>query len=338
VTVALAIALGILEALGPPPSPAMTTVKLAPRHLASLPSAAPAVAEVKAVGRFEAASPQLRPGRGIAGPIADPDPSMLEPYAGAPNLSLPRIGVGDRAPMSVYASGFDPSNVRPRVGMLIAGIGLSGSESSDAIKELPGGVTLAISPYARDMHLLDVARLTEHEYLISVPMEPQGYPVNDPDDRHALMASVPTAENLDRLRWVLSRLTGYVGITNAFGPMAGERLLGVSDQLVSVLQEVRDRGLLFVDARSGQPALPLAWNRSVDVVIDDDPTDAATLDQRLDALTQSALGKGSALGLVRVPRPVTLAHVVAWTNTLAAKGLALAPVSALVLPPARHGS
>jgi polysaccharide deacetylase 2 family uncharacterized protein YibQ len=46
------------------------------------------------------------------------------------------------------------------------------------------------------------------------------------------------------------------------------------------------------------------------------------------------LDKGSALGLVSVPRPVTLARVAAWTTTLAAKGLALTPVSALVLPPA----
>ena len=40
--------------------------------------------------------------------------------------------------------------------------------------------------------------------------------------------------------------------------------------------------------------------------------------------------------MVSVPRPVTVARVAAWTNTLAAKGLALAPVSALVVPPAKQ--
>jgi uncharacterized protein len=196
-------------------------------------------------------------------------------------------------------------------------------------------VTLAISPYASNInHLLDVARITEHEYLLSVPMEPQGYPVNDPDDRHALMTSLAPAENLGRLRWVLARCAGYVGVTNALGPMRGERLAAMQDQFASVLEEVGHRGLLFVDARTNQKVLPYAWNRSVTMAIDDDPVDAAALDQRLDALTHAALDNGSALGIVWVPRPVTLARVAAWTNTLAGKGLALAPVSALVLPPA----
>ncbi len=167
-------------------------------------------------------------------------------------------------------------------------------------------------------------------------MEPQGYPVNDPDDRSALMTSVSPAENLTRLDSVLARITGYAGVTNALGPMRGERLAGVPDQIGPVLQEVASRGLLFLDARTGATRLPYAWNRSADVVLDDDPLDAATLDQRLDALARLALDKGSALGIVSAPRPVTVERVAAWANTLASKGLILAPISALVQPPAKQ--
>jgi polysaccharide deacetylase 2 family uncharacterized protein YibQ len=262
---------------------------------------------------------------------------MLTPFPGDPNSGLPRVAVDGRTPMTAYAAGFDPTTVRPRVGMLIAGIGMSEADSLAAIKNLPGGVTLAVTPYAENVgRLLEVARMTEHEYLLSIPMEPQGYPVNDPDDRHALMTSLPPAENLNRLHWALSRLAGYVGVTDAMGTMRGDRLAGVPDQLGPVLEDVAHRGLLFVDARTSQPVLPYAWNRSVDLVIDDGVFDATILDQRLDQLSHIALDKGSALGIVRLPRPVTLARVAAWTNTLAAKGLALAPVSALVLPPAKR--
>jgi polysaccharide deacetylase 2 family uncharacterized protein YibQ len=239
--------------------------------------------------------------------------------------------------MAAYAAGFDPTSLRPRVGILIAGFGMSEADNVTEIKSLPPGVTLAISPYAGNIdHLLDVARLTEHEYLLSVPMEPRGFPVNDPDDRHALMASLPPAENLDRLHWTLSRIAGYAGLTNALGQLHGERLSSVPDQIDPVLEEVANRGLLFVDARIGQPPLPYVWSRPVDVLIDDDPAAAATLDKQFAALTQIALDKGSALGLISVPRPVTLARLAAWTTTLAAKGLALAPVSALVRPPAKQ--
>jgi polysaccharide deacetylase 2 family uncharacterized protein YibQ len=279
----------------------------------------------------------LRPGRDTPGPIADPDPAMLEPLASDAKLLLPRISIDGRAPMRMYAGGFDPSTLRPRVGLLIAGIGMSEADSLAAIKNLPAGVTLAITPSTVDLgRLLAAARSNEHEYLLSVPMEPLGYPVNDPDDRSALMTSISLVENMARLYTILGRLTGYAGVTNALGPMRGERLSGVADQFEPVLQEVARRGLFFLDARIGQKPLPRAWSRSIDLILDDEPLDAAALDQRLDVLTHRALDKGSALGVVSTPRPVTVERIAAWANTLGAKGLALAPASALMLPPAKR--
>jgi uncharacterized protein len=347
VVVLLAVVGGTLQVLGPSP---IGPASIGPVEAPAKPVAGPAAGPIARTDPLPAPPPagtasteakpsghKLRPGRDTPGPITSPDPSMLEPVAGAAGQLLPRISIDGRAPMSAYAAGFDSSSLRPRVGLLIAGIGMSEAESLAAIKTLPGGVTLAISPYAGDIsHLLEVARLNEHEYLLSVPMEPQGYPVNDPDDRSALMTSLPSAENLNRLRGILARLTGYVGVTDVLGPMRGERFAGMADQMDGVLEEVADRGLLFLDGRAGQKVLPRAWNRSADMVVDDDPLDVTVLDQRLDALTHMALDKGSAVGIVSVPRPVTVARVAAWTNTLAAKGLALAPVSALVLPPAKQ--
>jgi hypothetical protein len=332
--VVLGVGAGVIEVLGPSPPPAMMVAGPIVRT-----DPLPAVRGPAAVEVRDAPQSPSRPGKDIAGPIADPDPSLQEPYPGGAgaNLKLPVISADGRVPMAAYAAGFDPSTIRPKVGILIAGFGMNEADNLAAIKSLPEGVTLAFSPYAGNIgHLLEVARMTEHEYLLSVPMEPQGYPMNDPDNRHALMTSLAPAENLDRLRWALSRISGYVGITDALGQLHGERLEGVPIQLDPVLEEVAHRGLLFVGARTGRPPVAFAWNRPVDMVIDDDPVDATVLDQRLDALTHMALDKGSALGLVSVPRPVTLARVTAWTNTLAAKGLALAPVSALVRPPAKQ--
>jgi polysaccharide deacetylase 2 family uncharacterized protein YibQ len=239
--------------------------------------------------------------------------------------------------MGIYAAGFDSSSLRPRVGILISGVGINEAESLALIKTLPGAVTLAISPYAGDLaRLLSVARLTEHEYLLSVPMEPQGYPINDPDDRDTLMASLSSTENLNRLRRILARVPGYVGVTNALSQMRGDRLATVADQFDVALQEFENRGLLFFDARIGEPLLTRVWNRAPDLVIDQDPVDRVALDRRLDALTKLALDKGSALGFVSIPRPLMRERIAIWTNTLASKGVVLAPVSALVLPPAKQ--
>ncbi len=124
---------------------------------------------------------------------------------------MPRIAADGRMPMQVYAAGFDSSTRRPRVGLLLAGIGLNQAESEAAIRALPRGVTLAISPYARNTaKLLDAARAAEHEYLLSIPMEPQGFPLNDPG-KQALMTNLSVEQNRSRLDWMLSRIAGYVG-------------------------------------------------------------------------------------------------------------------------------
>jgi len=275
-----------------------------------------------------------RAGRDLPGPIADPDPALLEPADGSPNDLLPRIATDGRMPMQVYAAGFDGSTRRPRVGLLLAGVGLNQADSEAAIRSLPGGVTLAISPYAQNLpKLLVAARLAEHEYLLSLPMEPQGFPLNDPGPR-ALMTNISPEENHTRLEWILSRIAGYVGATGALGSLRGERVASMPDQINPVLTELAQRGLLYVDPRPGTPAPQTVWGRSIDLVIDEPPT-ATDIDNKLAQLSRLAHDKGSALGLVGVVRPVTTDRIATWANGLLADGLALAPVSALVQPAAK---
>ena len=98
-------------------------------------------------------------------------------------------------PMQVYAAGVDQSTRRPKVGLLLAGVGLNQAESDAAVRTLPGGITLAFSPYAPNpTKLLAAARLAEHEYLVSLPMEPQGFPINDPGVQ-AMMADLSPEQN-----------------------------------------------------------------------------------------------------------------------------------------------
>lgn len=235
--------------------------------------------------------------------------------------------------MQVYAAGFDSSTRRPRVGLLLAGVGLNQADSEAAIRALPRGVTLAISPYAADpAKLLAAARSAEHEYLLSVPMEPQGFPLNDPGKR-ALMTSLSPEQNHERLEWVLSRFAGYVGAVGAEGSLRGERFASLPEEMKPVLTELARRGLLYVDPRPGAAPLPLVWSRRVDLVIDE-PGAAADIDDKLAQLARLAREKGSALGFAGTVRPVTTQRLAAWASGLPADGLALAPVSVLVQPPA----
>jgi uncharacterized protein len=320
-----------LQIIGPPGAPAPRPVVSQTPTPPVRPTAEPAKpAPQQAVN----APPVTRPGRDTPGPIADPDPALLEPVSGSSSTSdlLPRIAADGRMPMQVYAAGFDSSTLRPRVGLLLAGVGLNQAESEAAIRALPGGVTLAISPYAQNTaKLLSAARSAEHEFLLSIPMEPQGFPLNDPG-KQALMTSLSVEQNRSRLEWALSRIAGYVGAVGAEGSLRGERFASLPEEMNPVLTELVRRGLLYVDPRPGAAPLPLVWSRSVDLVIDA-PGAAADIDDKLAQLVRLAREKGSALGFAGTVRPVTIQRLAAWANGLAADGLALAPVSALVQAP-----
>ena len=315
-----------LQMLGPPP-PAQ------PARLARPAQPTPPRVEEPKPKPLVSVTPEIpasqRPGRDIPGPIADPDPALLQ--TGPDGGKLPRIADDGRMPMQVYAAAFDRTTRRPRIGVVIAGIGLDTAASTAAIRDLPSGITLAVSPYAHDpQKLLDAARLAQHEYLLSLPMEPQSFPLNDPGNR-ALMTSLSPEQNHDRLDWLLSRIAGYAGVTSALGSMRGERFSAVAEQMDPVLKELAERGLLFVDARPGQPPLPHVWQRDVDLVLDEP---ASEIEGKLADLERLARNKGSALGLAGAPRPVTMQRIAAWANGLAERGFALAPVSALAQPPA----
>jgi uncharacterized protein len=346
----------VLQVLGPPPQlrhgpaavaqgpaavvpgPAAVTsgpAAVAPPQVAAVPPAV-ALAPVPpplVLAQRETPPPD-RPGRDTPGAIADPDPALLEPTPGAPSDMLPRIAEDGRRPMQVYAAGFDRSSRRPRIGILLAGIGLNEDDSLKAIHDLPGGITLAISPYGTKVtKLLAAARVAGDEYLLSIPMEPQGFPANDPGPR-ALMTNLSSAENLDRLRWLLAHFSGYVGVTNALGGLRGERFAGVPGQMDPILAEAAHRGLLDVDARQagsgGEAIQHRVWSRDVDLVLDEPVDD---VDVKLARLEEIAHDKGDALGLAGAPSPVTVQHIAAWAAGLLDRGLVLAPVSALVRPP-----
>ena len=235
--------------------------------------------------------------------------------------------------MRAYRAAFDAADREPRVGLIVAGIGMDAAASAQAIARLPAAVTLAVSPYAADpAPLLAAARRTGHEYLLSLPMEPQSFPLNDPGP-HALRTSATAAANLHQLDWALSRFAGYVGVTGALGPhLRGERFAASAEDMDPVLRDLAGRGLLYVDPRPGAAPPRFAVGRAVDVVIDQS-ANAAAIDTALARLDRIAARNGSALGLVGAPVPVTLARLVAWSHRLAAAKLVLAPVSALVSPP-----
>lgn len=256
------------------------------------------------------------------------DPLPPAPIAGlnapGPSGPLPIIAADGRTPFQAYSRPF-AGDGRPKVSLVIGGLGLNAKATRQAIERLPPEVTLSFVPYAEGLQgWIDLARSHGHEVLLEAPLEPMDYPDNDPGP-YTLMAQAPAGETAKKLEWVLSRATGYFGVTNYLG----SRFLGSDAAVNGFTAALGARGLAFVDdgqaARRGA-GLPRA---SADRIIDDQLSEAA-IDGQLASLELAAQQKGQALGS-GFAYPVTLAQVARWAEDVERRGYQLAPASALAV-------
>jgi hypothetical protein len=249
---------------------------------------------------------------------------------------LPKIASDGRRPSQVYAR---PSNgpANPgsgqsaRIALLINGMGLSEVATTQAIQSLPGTVSLAFGPYGRNLEgWVRRSRDAGHEVMLEVPLEPFDYPDNDPGP-HTLLTSLPPEENIKRLHWIMSRFTGYTGITNQMGA----KFAAAQDSFLPVLEEVKSRGLLYLDdgtagrSTAGQIARDLGLEFSVSQVIIDEERNGKEIDLALKKLEMLAQENGVAIG-IGSSFPLTIGRVAEWVRTLESKGIELIPISAAV--------
>lgn len=271
-------------------------------------------------------------GAALSMPRAPAQPLVAAPIAGltgpGPSGPLPVIAPDGRVPAQAYARPFR-SNGKPRVSLIVGGLGLNAVTTRAAIERLPAEVTLSFVPYAEGLQeWIDMARAQGHEVMIEIPMEPSGYPDNDPGPQTLLSSGSP--EDIQaKMDWLLGRATGYFGVTNYLG----DRFVSSDAGMTAFLGTLRQRGVAFLDDGTARRR-PGAWARaSADRVIDQQQTPAAIMGQ-LNALEALAKSRGSALG-TGFSYPVTVEAAARWTAGLEARGLQLAPASAMTQRPGR---
>ena len=255
-----------------------------------------------------------------------PDPALVEPRPEGP---LPRIGPDGRKAWQVYGRPFDARDDRPRIAVIVSGLGLSPVSTEAAVRLLPATVTLAFDGYARDLeYWVPKARQAGHEVLLTVPMESADFPFMDAGPQ-ALNSSLRPSDNVRRLEGFLVRATGYVGVLTHMA----SKFNTAGDKLRPMLQALNGRGLMFVDGTgtddnlapqiAAELDLPRAYR---DLVLDDDPAPQAIGDQLSRA---EAIARERAVAVVVArPYPSTLRVLSQWLDTIESKSLALVPVTA----------
>ncbi|SON57531.1 Divergent polysaccharide deacetylase [Hartmannibacter diazotrophicus] len=279
---------------------------------------------------------------GDASDMASSETKGEMPVQGLPALveassvgALPRVGANGVRPVDAYARPVPPIiGASPKVAIVIGGLGLSQTGTHEALNELPPEITLAFAPYGNSLDLWQRrARQDGHELLLQIPLEPFDFPDNDPGP-HTLLTDNSADRNLERLHWLMARISAYVGVMNYMGA----RFTANQIAFEPVLQDLAKRGLLYFDDASssrskareiaGQVGTPFVL---ADLIIDSEPSDAS-VDTRLVQLEEIARTRGIAIGYASA-LPVTIARIKDWASGLENRGITLVPLTAALKRP-----
>ncbi len=270
-----------------------------------------------------------------ARPVRPASPLTRAPIAGlhqpSPNGQLPIVAADGRTVAHSYARPFRGDASKPKIAIVVGGLGFNARVTEAAINELPPDVTLSFVPYTTDLQTwINRARAQGHEVLIELPMEPFD-PEADDTGPQTLLATGASRENVGRLENLLSRAVGYFGVTN----YQGARFAASGQASAPIAQALKQRGLVFVgNALGPRTAFGVEASRaglpftSADRIIDVQQ-DAEKIDEQLLNLEALALQNGSALGS-GFAFPVTIDQIDDWAQNLSMRGYVLTPASAVM--------
>jgi polysaccharide deacetylase 2 family uncharacterized protein YibQ len=259
-------------------------------------------------------------------PTLEEKPRAAKPQqlaAAAPGAATPGVETWRK-----NAVPFRDLNSRPLVAIVIDDVGIDRPRSKRAW-ELPGPLTLSFLPYAKELgEQTRAARARGHETMLHLPMEPTGR--NDPGP-NALLVSLSDNELRQRTVAALDSFDGYVGVNNHMG----SRFTAFRPGMETVLRQFKGRGLLFLDSRTTAQSVgdQLAQEMGVPSIVrhvfldDDESLDAVR--RKLAEVEAVARRQGFVVAIGH-PHEATLQALGEWLPGVQAKGLSLAPSSAVL--------
>lgn len=212
--------------------------------------------------------------------------------------------------------------------IIIDDMGLS--SHSREVENLPGPLTLSYLPYAEGLPARTAyAKKRGHELMVHMPMQP----LNGHIDGGPTLLRVDQSEEKFRslLRYNLERFDGFVGVNNHMG----SKLTTSRKAMKIVMEELRRRGLYFVDSKTigssvaAQVASEYGLKFSERDVFLDHEISLSFVRGALKKLEAVANQKGYAIAIGH-PHEVTIQALKEWLPTLKEKGLTLRPASAVV--------
>lgn len=220
------------------------------------------------------------------------------------------------------------------ISVIVTGLGIH-KELSIAASRLSPDICLSVSPYTHDAPVwMQSMRVQGHEFFVDLPVQPLNFPLTDPGP-DALMVNIMPEENSVRLKKLMSRTTGYIGMV-----LPNEEVFfdGDKDFVQPVIKEFASRGVMVIFTKPHERTELAKW-------IDDEGlvhlyadinirygADSTEITQQLSAAEAISAKRGNALIVIEAS-PIALDQLKKWSENLGNKGFQLAPVSVLARGP-----
>ncbi|MGE3475693.1 MAG: divergent polysaccharide deacetylase family protein [Rhodospirillaceae bacterium] len=312
----------------PPPAGAKPETAAPPAAGEEVPSLIAGIPALNAPG-IAPGAPERFTAAGDAGPAtAGGRPRLVDP----PLPPTDRVAVSAPPPRFAALRDAKKETAAPaaassaKIAIVVRGLGLSQSATEAAITKLPPAVTLAFSPYARSIKTwMDRAKAAGHEVLIEVPLESKDFPAQDPGPL-GLLTTLELKDNNERLDAVLKVGTGAIGVFDAQGTKFREN----AQSITPMFAKLKEQNLFYVQGSPGVRMGDAYVSTAVaDVILDERPFRAA-VDARLDYAERLARYQGSVVASVQA-KPVSFERLLLWLDQAQKKGIALTPISAVLI-------
>lgn len=186
----------------------------------------------------------------------------------------------------------------PRVAVVVDDLGWQ-KEMAPYYDEINQPLTMAVLP-SRPYSLELYNRWKDKfEFIIHMPMEPEGYPRDDPG-RSALMTSMNDAAIREQLTSVLRKYPEVRGLNNHMG----SEFTATPSSMRSVMAVLDEHSMYYLDSRTSSESVAFSVGQSLgvpvlsnDVFLDHVDRDYESVRQQFEELIRIAREEGRAIGI-----------------------------------------
>ncbi len=238
------------------------------------------------------------------------DPEITENVG---SLVLPKISADGRKPWNEYGKSVETQPNFKKVALIIKGLGLDPLSMERIVHSFDSEVSLSVSPYAAGAGAKILpARKFGHETYVDLLLSSTDFLKSDSGPM-SMSITISTEEALQRLQKSLSTGAPVGGVIVNDG-LAGE---DNAELLKTLFEELRNRGLMMVDATSGdwieKMQIKGLARRKADVVIDKDFR-RESIEKQFKKAEEIAFSKGQVVVVID-PKPIAVVEAYNWIKS-----------------------